>query len=148
MRGLTRRRRALAALALLLWLLGVEVLPNVHLASHGDGTAHDHTPAGMIVTVSFDTAPHAHDDGVVHTHAEPTAEDARAYPPMTSLDVPRHGHTAAGLAHRLLALHEAPPPVLAPIAVDRVATDIVHETRGRATLDVALTSSARGPPNA
>ncbi len=67
----TWRRRAFAATAALLWLLGVEVLPNLHLATHH----HDHTHAvdGSIVRVGHAheefEPPHAHhDDGHHHPH--------------------------------------------------------------------------------
>ena len=59
-------RRAVATIMCLLWLLGVEVLPNLHLSSH-DASTHEHTTAGTIVTVSFGSTAHAH-DGTVHSH--------------------------------------------------------------------------------
>lgn len=65
----TWHRRAFAATAALLWLLGVEVLPNLHLATH----QHDHTHAvdGSIVQLGHaheaSEPPHAHHD-VAHHH--------------------------------------------------------------------------------
>lgn len=162
-----RRRRALAAVACLLWLLGVEVLPNLHLATHDDATPHVHTPGGMIVTVSFGATAHRHADGSVHAHAEPDGDLAEHAEPTAdddekreerderdereaqlAFDTPPDLHVAAGLAHRALALHDPPPPELEPVAPTRhvtLAIALVEDHPGYAT---PRTASARGPPRA
>ena len=107
----TLRRRALAALAILLWIAGVEVLPNVHLAAHDDD--HTHAPDGTIVRVVFEQ-PHRHDDGTVHAHGggdaggdvadHGAAKRKRGSARLAIDEAPAH-HAAAGLAHRAVALH-------------------------------------------
>lgn len=152
-RQIRTRRRTYAVLAALLWLLGVEVLPNLHLATHGDATPHDHTAAGIVVTVSFEAAPHQHADGRVHAHAEPDPAKAHAtrgrrHAGRLAVDLPADAHTATGLAHHALALHDAPPPELDPVPPTRTVTAVVTPVRGRASLDLHATPTARGPPAA
>jgi hypothetical protein len=153
MRAQHRRRRAFATIACLLWLLGVEVLPNLHLASHDEST-HEHTPAGMIVTVTFGAAAHAH-DGSVHSHdaADRAAELARhaereQHRDQLAIDDPVSAHVASGLAHRALALHAPPPPLLAPLPVVRLVTNAIAVPVGRASVAFVATADARGPPAA
>ncbi len=151
------RRRALGALLALAWLLGVEVLPALHQAGHDDGAPHDHTPAGTIVTVSFDTAPHDHGDGRVHAHPDTAAREPevqaadrprtpRRVPEDTSLDTPAHAHTAVGLAHHLAALHAPPPPELIPAEPDRTSIELARDPDRRLTDTHHAAPRARGPP--
>src|SRR4051794_39380962 len=106
MRGLGhRQRRAFAMTACLLWLLGVEALPAVHLATH-DGH-HTHDASGAIIPLDDD-----------HGHGDPdidfVAIDADGHPtPITAFDHPLHA--AAGLAHHAVALQQPAPPVLVPL---------------------------------
>ena len=149
-----RLRRIYAVTLGVLWLLGIEVLPNVHLATHDHGKPHQHTASGMVVTVSFDrdsvhydrdSAPHRHDDGSVHAHApKPKAKSPIG---VLAFGVVPDLHVAGGLAHHAVALHAAPAPMVDAIAVDRVATDIILTTTGREALAFAGTASARGPPH-
>ncbi len=139
---------------MLLWLLGVEVLPNLHLAAHADD--HTHAANGTIVTVSFDTITgetHRHDDGSVHAdHADADHQAAatkRRVPLDTSLGVPPHpGHAATGIGHRLAALLAPPPPVTAAVAVLTVQTWTYLAPRGLAQAIEPAPPSARGPPTA
>jgi hypothetical protein len=66
MRGPHRQRRALALLTCVLWLLGVEVLPNLHLAHHHDD--HTHAADGTIVASHEDDHGHDHDADHGHDH--------------------------------------------------------------------------------
>lgn len=150
-RRTTRARRYTAMLACVLWLLGVEVLPNVHLSKH-DETPHTHAANGMVITVSFDrsgeSGVHRHADGSLHddhTAASPAKTKKRA-PIDTSITAPLDNHAATGLAHRAVALLASPLPVLAIARIDVVATDLVVIEEGRATLAVVTTADARGPP--
>ena len=153
MRITATRRRAFAAITCLLWLLGVEVLPNLHLASH-DASTHEHAPSGMIVTVTFGTATHAH-DGSVHSHdaADRAAELTKATAAERSrdelaIDDPVSTHTATGLAHHATALHAPPPPLLAPLPVVRLVTNVNALPAGRVDVAFVATADARGPPAA
>src|SRR5688500_12321504 len=56
----SRRRRSIAVAACVLWLLGVEVLPNPPPAFHADD--HTHGDAGAIVVAHVAIADHAHDE--------------------------------------------------------------------------------------
>jgi hypothetical protein len=145
------RRRVIATITCLLWLLGIEVLPNLHLASH-DASTHNHTPAGMIVTVTFGTAAHAH-DGSVHSHdaadraAELTRQAAREqHRDELAIDDPVSTHVASGLAHRGLALHAPPPPLLAPLPVVQLVSNVIALPLGRVDVAFVATADARGPP--
>lgn len=147
-------RRALGALAVLLWLLGVEVLPGLHLAHH-DADDHTHEPGGAIVRVSFDEGTHRHDDGSVHSHAaddEPAHRSAhrpsRGGPEQSSIDQAPSHHAATGIAHHAAALHRPPPPLVAPLHAPL-------PTRWRTLAPVTSLSTialarptARGPPGA
>lgn len=139
-----RHRRALAVITALLWLLGVEALPNLHLAGHS--ADHTHAQDGTIVTVSFATpSTHEHTDGSVHADHDATA--TRTSSPLdTILDVP--AHAASGIAHHAVALHQPPPPLMTPVSAPVAETfeyatprGILHATRTRA-------ATARGPPTA
>lgn len=147
------RRRAFAMITCLLWLLGVEVLPNLHLAAH-DAATHEHTAAGTIVTVTFGTAAHAH-DGSVHSHdaadraAELTRTAAREHHRNElAIDDPISAHVASGLAHHAVALHAPPPPLLAPLPVVQLVTNVVALPVGRVAVAFVATADARGPPAA
>jgi hypothetical protein len=150
----TTRRRGFAATAILLWLLGVEVLPNLHLAGHDDD--HTHTPAGTIVVVTFDdAAPHRHADGSVHAHAPETSDAGDAGDADHDVPAPRRGdqlaidtpaHAAAGIAHRALALLQAPPPATAPVEVPRVTWWIDAAPAAAPQSLFVARASARGPP--
>lgn len=147
-------RRTYAALLCFVWLLGVEVLPSVHLASHATASAHEHAPDGTVVTVTFDrdAEPHRHDDGTVHaghpSDLKVSTTTKKKRPPIGVLAFNRVPdlHVASGLAHRALALHGAPLTLVDTIVVDRVATDIIDIARGRDTLAFVATADARGPP--
>ncbi|MBA3455138.1 MAG: hypothetical protein H0T42_18760 [Deltaproteobacteria bacterium] len=147
------RRRVIATIACVLWLLGVEVLPNLHLSSH-DASTHDHTPSGMIVTVTFGAAAHAH-DGSVHSHdaadraAELAQHAAREQPrDELAIDDPVSTHVASGLAHHAVALHAPSPPLLAPLPVVRLVTNTIALPVGRLQVAFVATADARGPPAA
>jgi hypothetical protein len=183
----------------LLWLLGVEVLPNLHLAAHRDD--HSHTADGSIIALGrghdhehardndhdHEHGPggdhdHHHEDddelaalGVAHEHvdleyvdpwldhAEADAGDLAIERERVATDdtTERHlthrgqlvlddelppGHAALGIAHRALALHEPPPPELAPVAMPHVATWTYGAPNERLTSAERARPSARGPP--
>jgi hypothetical protein len=136
-----RQRHAFALVTCVLWLLGVEVLPNLHLALHHD----DHTHAADGTLVAFHDHDHDHDDGD-HDHALDAGDhDDDGQPALDHL--PRARHQAGGVSHHAVALHRPPPPLLAPIPVARAVW------RLEATLDDAPRSAAlarptsRGPPS-
>lgn len=131
MKGIGQRRRVLAILAMLAWLLGVEALPAAHLAHHEADHSHDVT--GAIV------------HHVDHDHVAPPAEHHTDLAQL-AIDHPiEPGHQAGGVAHHAVALYQAEPPQL-PIVELAVSHDelalptILTTTR-------AVATSARAPPH-
>ncbi|MBP9087752.1 MAG: hypothetical protein KBG15_16655 [Kofleriaceae bacterium] len=152
-----RRLRAWAAyLAMLAWLLGLELLPNLHLWHH-DAAGHKHAATGTIVTVRFgasvELTPHWHRDGEYHDPVT-TRSRVQAHAPEqlhhhATLQAPhRNGsnHVATGLAHRATAIAAA--PAMVPIPIRCVLQDVELALRTSTTLCAldALAPSARGPP--
>lgn len=135
-----------------LWLGGVEVMPAVHEAMHGQLAPHRHD-AGSIVTVSFEDSTHRHPDGTIH-FASPTSRPARSRPSGKHGPLVRGGRPqvsdaaphADGLAHHAAALAPVPPPVTRPLPVDRrpIAAAIARSIELVACDPLAAT--ARGPP--
>lgn len=93
-----------AVLLLLVWFLGVEILPLRHQLVHASLGAHEHTDEGF----------HVHSDGTRHAHAM-ASSDATAGGERTLAAAATSGsHGHGSLAHRSL-LFPAPPlaiPVL------------------------------------
>jgi hypothetical protein len=139
-----RARLALAACAL--WLTGVEGMPALHEAMHGQLAPHRHDN-GSIVTVSFEDTTHRHPDGSIHfvtprSHATGKAlQDGRAHATNTT-----DTHHADGLAHHAAALAPAPPPVTQPLPIDRRPTAIVIARSVELITRDPLAATARGPP--
>jgi hypothetical protein len=136
MRGIGHSRRRFAITACVLWLLGVEVLPNVHLAHHDHH--HTHAADGSIVSTEVDD--HHDADAAVFQHASADRDELAIDHPIES------GHQAGGVAHHAIALHQPAPPLLVPLPV--VRTELRVESGPAAqlcTLTTAL-SMARGPP--
>lgn len=153
MRG--RNRRAFAVTTALLWLLGVEVLPSLHLASHRDD--HTHAADGSIVATDYDRelerlhqlahAQRGHDH---HHHHHGDAHPDHAPKPKPRRDQLAYhaasGHAAGGIAHHATALHRPPPPDTAPV-ITPVAQPWRHdEPTDRIASTYEVRPSARGPP--
>ncbi|MDQ3367368.1 MAG: hypothetical protein M3680_18240 [Myxococcota bacterium] len=161
-----RHRRTYAITAALLWLLGVEVLPNLHLATHRDD--HTHVAGGTLVVVTFDEHRHAgghgadHDDDHHHPHehhddpdharagaaatAAPAVHRDRARRAKLAIESPASGHQAAGIAHHAIALHQPPPPALAPYVVPLVSAWRHAAPPDRIDITRTARPAARGPP--
>src|SRR5262245_15748294 len=108
-----RQRRAFAVAACVLWLLGVEVLPNLHLAVHHD----DHTHAAYGTLGFTDDDDHEHDAD----HADHDVDHGDADHDI-ELDHPEpERHAAGGISHHAVALHHPPPLPLAPVEVARAS---------------------------
>jgi hypothetical protein len=137
------RRRLAALIACLLWLVGFEALPWLHVALHDDLAPHVHAADGTIVRVSFTgEATHRHADGTVHRGpADHAAHHRRTPNTGYKLD-----HGAGSLAHHGVAVvptaaprHEPLPVVRRPIVLAVVAAI------PPVSLPVPL-ATARGPP--
>lgn len=139
-----RHRRALAVITALLWLLGVEALPNLHLAGHS--ADHTHAQDGTIVTVSFATSStHEHADGSVHADHDATATKTSS-PLDTILDVP--AHAASGIAHHATAIFQPPVPLTAPVSAPFAETFLHAAPLAHVASISMVAPSARGPPTA
>jgi hypothetical protein len=154
-------RRCHAVVVLVLWLLGVEVLPGLHLAAHGDD--HTHTAQGLtiLVTHADDEAgvhapAHAHADGAIHAdhggpvspttsdHARRNRPDDPASPPVIE-HVPPH-HAVAGVLHHALALHRPAPPPAAPAVAICPLPSTAWWYAGACVVTPAARPASRGPP--
>lgn len=130
-----RNRPAIALIACALWLLGVEALPGVHLASHADD--HTHAPDGSI----RHRGEHRHGE-VVHSHAKRQAKQRS----QLAFDLAPSGHEASGLAHHAIAYSHAAAPLLAPLPVDQPSRLVEHAPSSVAHSSSLPRPHARGPP--
>lgn len=145
---LHRRRRARgAAWMVILWLVGVEVMPNAHLALHDEGTHTHDADGGLVVADDHEALSRLwfeHEHAVTDHHDR---EHEAGAPAQLAFDhVPARQHGAGGLAHHATALHQPPPPIVAPLPI---APAVVWSTRvlaARPTTTVLPAPSARGPP--
>lgn len=139
MRRAHHDHRAFAICAALLWLLGVEVLPNLHLAFHADDHTHDRD--GTIVTLGH----HQDGDEADHHHYPPLGDSPSKKRELAFDDAPS-GHAAAGIAHRAAALHQPPPPLTAPLALPHVEGWRHAQPNARIASALRARPAARGPP--
>lgn len=147
-------RRRFAVMACLVWLLGVELLPNLHLATHARLPAHDHggdAPPGdeLVIRVHRDTTAaslHAH-DGALHAHgprAPMTDRDGVAFEGAAPPRDPGHGDHS--LAHRALAHVAPPPPIVHPLPVDHHVVPVAHAVARLVAIAPPPDAAARAPP--
>jgi hypothetical protein len=140
----TRARMVLAACVL--WLVGVEVMPALHEAMHGQLAPHRHDN-GSIVTVSFEDTTHRHPDGSIHfvtpraRSAHKPARDGRPH----ATDGTSH---ADGLAHHAAALLPPPPPITQPLPIDRRPSSLAVARSALLVTRDPVAATARGPPAA
>lgn len=131
------RRRAFAIAACVLWLLGIEVLPGVHLAHHDHH--HTHAADGSILQLED----HDH-DALADAHDQRRHVDADG---QLAIDHPiESGHQAGGVAHHALALHQPSPPLLAPLPVVRGESRVVLAVADLRFTRTMARPAARGPP--
>ena len=131
---MTRRRLALAAA--LLWLLGIELLPNLHVALHDDLAPHTHVAGGIVFTVTYGEPIHVHPDGTIHRPARPTRDR----------DAIGTHHGDGSLAHHAAAIAPLPPPITKSLPIDRHAMIVAIATGVDLVSLDPLAASARGPP--
>jgi hypothetical protein len=142
---------------MVLWILAIEVMPNLHLATH-DRMPHHHDASGAIVLDTPVDAPAI--SRHVHTHvfpyisrAEATAlASGRAKKPPSRKRRSEHGwkapldHGDNSFAHRTAAVKSPDRAVTTPISVGFVATYVVCEKPGILYSIAAARPRARGPP--
>jgi hypothetical protein len=155
LRTATSRRRRLAVMACLVWLLGVEVLPDLHLATHAwlpahqhDGDAPNSTELAMTVhaeTTAAAAAAHAH-DGVLHRHGAAQHRGRDQDDLEGSERAPAPGHGQQSLAHHALALAAPAPAILHPLPVDHVVVPLDHAVAQLVAIAPPPDAAARAPP--
>jgi len=138
--GGRRTARTLALVAVVLWLAGVELVPNLHLALHASLAAHTHDGDTTVF------APHHHADGSEHRVVMRAGHRVHARSTHDLALELEHG--AHSLAHHAAALQPAPAPLLVPLPIDRrpllAAAIAIIEPSSR----VVPRAMARGPPAA
>jgi hypothetical protein len=136
-----------------LWLLALEVLPNLHLATH-DRTPHHHDASGAIVldpTGAPSVTRH------MHTHVFPyiSRDEATALANAPKKPTKRRsehgwkaplGHGGNSYAHRTAAVTSPGPAITTPLAAGFVATYIISEKPGILYSIAAARPRSRGPP--
>ena len=130
-----------------LWLLGTQVLPNLHLGTHRDD--HTHAANGTIVSHG------EHDDELERLHRLAHEQSGRpcGHAPakqsrkqnVLAFDRVQLGHAAAGIAHHATALLD-PPPITTPVAALHAETWCHADPNARESIAHAAPPSARGPP--
>lgn len=163
MRPSATPRRRLALALCVAWLLGVELLPDLHLAMHDRLAAHDHGagPGGdgaPLVYVHLDPTWHSHGDGAhrhdgaAHHGAPGPASPARHGINAPDTGPPDHGtaprHGAHSLAHRALAIASPPPAIVEPLPIARLEVPTAAVVARRVTVAPPPPPAARGPPRA
>jgi hypothetical protein len=158
----------LAVATCVLWLLGVEVLPNLHLATHDEH--HTHAADGSILGDGDGDGDHDHDHAAIaedhhhhHDHHGALAAEAPTVlaelapdphapepgdSPVPAIEHRSSGHAAAGIAHHAIALHRPPPPLLEPLSALRTASQIELAPDLQVSHAPLARPNARGPPAA
>jgi hypothetical protein len=167
------RRRVALSLAIL-WIVGFELVPWLHIALHGHLAPHHHDANGADILDDHDSAvdehaPAHHDDGdhddadhehgdddldadvdehgvPVHLAASKAAEDRDATSDHEKHLLAALEHGAHSLAHHGIAVPVPAPAVTSPLPVDRRPITLA-ELDQPAWLSAAIPeASARGPP--
>ncbi len=153
-----RYRVQLALFGVILWMTGVELAPNLHLAMHAHLAPHVHDGDHTIYLQHHDDVMQEHHedaeddlDAEVDEHGNPVVahddDEAPVHDPRAEHDLAmRLEHGAHSLAHHAVALHPAAPPQLAPLPfhryTHRLAIIAIIEPRSFSVPEAA----ARGPP--
>jgi hypothetical protein len=165
----------MALIACVLWIAGFEVLPWMHLATHGHVGAHHHGENGETI---FDAGPadhHHHDDddhdaevdehGVRHDDMDAEIDEhahdaelahAAAHHHDDDDETPHDdaetrlaealGHGRHSLAHHDIAITTPPPFLTSPLPVDRRPTFLLEQTSIDPISFSPGRAVARGPP--
>jgi hypothetical protein len=131
-------RRSRIALALVVvWLAGLEVLPNLHLALHDQLGEHTHVGDATVFVAS-----HRHADGTTHELRRPRTAPDRLAHLAAALAHGRHS-----FAHHTAAMKSSSPPLLAPLPVDRPTVLVVALDDAAPNTRLHARPTARGPPD-
>jgi len=147
-------RRRVAVLACLVWLFGVELLPDLHLALHDRIGAHVHdgdapitTSGGLTVRVHRTTTAHLH-AGAEHQHpgrldaASPVTVDDQ----LDDAPAPPREHGRHSLAPRARARPPPAPLLPPPLPLDHRPLAVTHAIAQLVAIAPPPDASARAPP--
>ena len=158
------RRVTLAWIGIALWLGGVELMPNLHLAMHAHLQAHVHEGDRTIYLHRRDELFDEHADDLdaeidEHGNIGPARDDLEADAALEAGEAaPRElsraehelgvrlEHGGHALAHHAIALHPAAPPALAPLPFHRHLTEAPHIAIIEPGSWSVPEAAARGPP--
>jgi hypothetical protein len=144
----TRRKydgRELHALAAcLMWLLGFEVAPLAHIATHVRGERHHHDATGATAR-DAESHEHGHEHGQEHghVHIHESDRDTKGAPGVEGSPAP---HGAHSLLHRGIAAlaPKVPTPVVPPPAIHALVS--LRAPRDLIASRAPESARARGPP--
>lgn len=126
-------RRWLALVACFLWLLGTEALPALHQAAHDSHHTHD---ANGVIEIDHGN----------HHHTVATKTVKRQRSQRLAIDHPiDSGHQAGGVAHHAIAMLQALPPALPPVA--QLEKRVASAPLAIPLVSIGTQPSARGPPS-
>lgn len=128
-----RSRRSLVLAAAVLWLVGVELGPNLHLALHDHLAPHTHLGESIAFA-------HRHADGTIHRAARP---NRRRTPSDLAVQLE---HGAHALAHHATGVVPTAPTLVVALPVDRRPTLVVAAASAPLASLPSARATARGPP--
>ena len=149
-----RRRVGAALIALAVWLVAVEVGPDLHLALHRHLAAHRHDGDATVVEddatvirVHLDAAPHRHGPDGEDIWDDPAADPLAPVAGAAARQLgPRPPHGGGSLVHRMASMAPPPPPVLTPFVAWREERATPPWCARIITAPTTPTAAARGPP--
>ncbi len=134
----------MAILACMLWLVGFELMPWMHVALHDQLGAHHHDASGAIIRDDVALgAHHHHHGGELEVDAPPTGA---AHTDAHARIANALGHGQHSLAHHGVALNAPAPIITRPLPVDRHVTIVVAIASPDPITPLCARPKARDPP--
>ncbi len=141
-------RQRIALALCVLWVVGFELMPWMHVATHDRIAPHYHDANGTTVYLAEDAPQPA--GGHVHTHVYPRLPEHHASRKQHDDGLSRlvgalhHGDNT--LAHHGIAVPVPPPVWLTPLPVDRRPLTLARVVADEPISREAVRAAARGPP--
>ncbi len=134
----------MAILACVLWLVGFELMPWMHVAFHDQVGAHHHDASGAIIRDDVAVGAHHHHGSELEADASPTgAAHTDAHTRIASA----LAHGQHSLAHHGVALNAPAPLVTRPLPVDRQVTIVAAIASPDPVTPLCARPKARDPPS-
>ncbi len=141
-------RARIALVACVLWVVGFELVPLVHVAVHAYLAPHRHE-GGVIVAVEMedrDAEVDEHGEPVVPAAADDTPAPTRHAPDPHARLARALGHAHGSMAHHDLAVTAPAVPLHAPLPVDRRPSSVAIASVATPVSASVPSAAARGPP--